>query len=122
MDEKGKTHFSDKPPSASLQAIEMEVKKSAPDISSPLSTPSIQGILQGYTQRRQQKKQQQARQKQKHATMERHCASLRERLNYYDGYRHRRTNNSGEAYYLSDTEIKQEKQQIETAIRKHCRS
>jgi len=122
VDEKGKTHFSDTPPPASYQSMEVEIRTSAPDTSTPPSTPSVENILRGYTQRRQQKKQQQAEQKQKQASMQRQCASLRERLRYYDGYRHRRTNYKGSTYYLSDTEIKQEKQQIEEAIRKHCRS
>ncbi len=121
VDEKGKIHFSDKSPPASYQSIEMEAQEPASGVSSPPSTLSTQGLLRGYNQRRQEKKQQRTEEKKRKAAIKKRCASLQQKIKYYDGYRHLRTDSNGEAYYLSDIEITQEKQRTEAIIRKHCR-
>lgn len=48
------------------------------------------------------------------------CKKYKSRLALYDGYRHRRTDNSGKVYYLSDREIAAEKSKVIQLIKKHC--
>ena len=120
VDEKGKIHFGDQPPSSdTYQSIRAE--KPATNISTPSPALSTKDLLRGYTQRRQQKEQQQEADKQRQAAMKERCAKLQGRIQYYDGYRHRRTDSNGTSHYLNDAEIRQEKLRIEADIRKYCR-
>lgn len=122
-DSSGKKHFSDSPPPASVQDSSVhEYSESSP--AGKTNSPSTKDLLRKYDQRRQQQKQKQkqkAEEKAQQKQLEKHCSYLKKRVQYYDGYRHRRTNEKGEEYYLSDAEIVQEKQLIEAEIRKNCR-
>lgn len=126
VDDRGKVHFGDKPPSQDAQQIKI---KPPPSNASPSNLkPSPQdfrkleeGLLKAYAERKTIEKEKRTQQKKEKAKRDKACAKAQADYNDYDGYRRYNEDKSGDKVFLNEAEIQADKAGLKNWLNTNCR-
>jgi len=124
VDEKGKVHFGDKPPTKEAEKLKVRPSKGTGTMEGTSSAHDYrelqQRMLDSYDEQQKLKKQEEARKKQQQAETEEKCTQAKNKYDIYDGTRVFTMDKDGNRVYLSEEEVQQGRSELKKWIDTYC--
>ncbi|TNF97558.1 MAG: DUF4124 domain-containing protein [Gammaproteobacteria bacterium] len=121
VDERGRTHYGDRPTNDNAKKIELEVDQTQNTEVSDKQVNLQEKVLKAYDRKRAWKEQEQRKKEEQKTQRKIECAKIRIKLKEYkDGFRIYTEDDQGNRTYISEEQRAKDEKEMKEALEKNC--